>query len=244
MPATLEPTLSLNLLTPKTLERLGGELPPGFYAPLRWYVFELADALRPALGARHVDAALAAIEANLAKVAVVRMRLIDLFAQLLGGDGKQFLALLRDMQREVSDEFLDGTESLAGKTASLYLAQALSLIEGGLSRVERAAQTPSGVRWTLHADEEITLRTWTLRTEALLMTCAIGVSEPENVADESVFAELCRECYEAASRQFGLLERALSLVGESRASTDALLDDFKIEEPSWVHALEADERGH
>jgi hypothetical protein len=223
---------------------MGDDLPRGLYPPLRWFVWELADALRPALRVRHVEAALASIEANLAKVAVVRMRLIDFFVQLLGGDAQNLLSLLQAMKQEVADEILDGAESLAGKTASVYLAQALSLAEGGLDRLERAAQSPGGLLWTLHADEEITLRTWTLRSEALLMTCAIGVSEPESVANETVFGALCRECYEATSRQFGILERALSFTGGSQTSRAALLDDFKIEEPSWVHALEADERDH
>lgn len=241
MPATLEPTLGLNLLTPKTLERMGRDLPSGLYEPLRWCVTAFAEVSRPMLRARNFVEVTLALNANLAKFAVVRMRFLDFLLDLVGGEGRQLLSMLRDVSKEITDEFLDEAEAVAGKSASQYLAQTLALAEAAMDRIDRAVRTTGGFGWTLHPEQEITLRTWALRSDALLIICAIGVSEPENVADQRLLAEVCRGAYETMSRYFSILERDVSTGQSSAREANGLLAEFAAEEPEWVHALEVDD---
>lgn len=241
MRATLEPTLGLNLLTPKSLERVGHVLPAGLYAPLRWCVSELAEAGRPILRAANISEVQHALDASLAKFAVVRMRFLDFLFDWVGGDDRRLLSVLRDVSTEIADDFLDEAEAVVGKSASLYLAQALALAAAGLERVEETVRATQGFNWTLGADQEITLRTWALRSDALLIICAIGISEPENVGVEGLLTELCRGAYEATARYLRLLERAVSTDTPSATWSKDLLEEVSAEEPQWVHALEANE---
>lgn len=244
MPATLEPTLGLNLLTPKTLERLGDDLPPRLRAPLRWCVTAFAEASRPILGAKNFEEVKHALSANLGRFAAVRMRFLEFLFELVGGEDRRLLDMLREMSSEIADEFVDEAEAVVGRTGSLYLAQALSLAEAGLTRIEQSVRTPQGFNWTLGTDEELKLRTWALRSDALLIICAIGVSEPENVGDDRLLAELCRGAYEATSQYLTLLERVISSGAPPAACLEALVAEFGADEPQWVHALEANEWSH